>query len=258
MPAVSKLADLQRQIESLERSGSSPLSAPRLEGPQLAFGHPSIDAHFSAGGLAWGVHQFASPAGDPAASRAFSLMLLARRLASGAARCLILQEASAHREAGAFYGPGLKALGVDPDRVVFVAAPDGREGLRAIYDALAVRAFDILIADLCDDAGLADLSVTRRFNLSALRGRALVFLTTPDLSATSAALTRWRVASAPSSTSKRHLGGPVLELDLVRNRHGRPGRWVLEWNSHDLRFQSPASGQGRISVAPTLAASVAA
>jgi len=244
MVADAKLAGLRRRIERLEAS-----APPRLgEGAQsaLRLGHADVDQHFNAGGLGWGSHQLAGTAGDALAPRAFGLMLLARYLAERpSARALVVQEASALRESGGLYGPGLHALGLDPGRLVIVQTMDGAGALRAINDALRARTPDILLAELGDGAGLADLSVTRRFNLAARQARALVLLTTPDLSATSAALTRWRVAAAPSDGRKRRLGAPTLMLDLVRNRHGRTGQWILQWNSHDRAFQSvpaPASG----------------
>ena len=117
--------------------------------------------------------------------------------------------------------------------------------LRLINEALWVRAPEIVVGDLWDGAPLADLSVTRRFNLAAASARVLALLTTPDLAATSAAFTRWQVASAPSLAAKRRLGAPALALDLVRNRHGPTGRWILEWSSHDRAFLRQTSFRAR-------------
>ncbi len=163
------------------------------------------------------------------------------------------------------YGPGLHALGIDPGRLILVQVHDGAEVLRLLNEALRVRAPDVVVGDLWDDEALTDLSVTRRFNLAAAKARMLVFLTTPDLSATSAALTRWRVASAPSSVlsfaPRRRLGAPALNVELVRNRHGRTGRWILEWSSHDRSFRSADFGgvrRGEVFPATPLAASLGA
>jgi protein ImuA len=246
MVADPQIADLRRRIERLQASEGGhriDLSEPVLAFRSgLSFGDPAIDAHFPHG-LAWGSHQIAGGAADPVAARAFIALLLARWLAPRpTATALIVQETSALREGGDIYGPGLHALGVDPGRLVLVRAHDGAEVLRLLNEALRVRAPQIVVGDLCDDAALADLSVTRRFNLAAANARALAFLTTPDLSVTSAALTRWLVASAPSSGLPRRLGAPALALELVRNRHGRTGRWILEWSSHDRAFRSVDAG----------------
>ena len=251
------LAALQRQIDRLERT--RPVGGEPAAG--LSSGHPGVDGCFLGGGLAPGTHQVSSAMGDPGAASAFAFLLLARALLQRPRnRALVVQEVSAFKEMGAFYGPGLHALGLDPGRLVFFVAPNGAEALRAVNDALALRAADILFLGLHRDAALADLSVTRRFNLAAERSGAWVFLTTPDLSATSAALTRWRVASAPSFGPSRFLGAPAFDLDLTRNRHGPLGRWRVAWSSHDLRFQPVLlhAGPDRIPIPSPLAASVAA
>jgi len=242
MPPDPKLAGLRRQIERLEASSAYRpygVHEPRGAHTGLSFGDPEIDGLFPDGGLAWGSHQIAGSAGDPAAARAFAAFLLARWFAGRPkAQALIVQEASALREGGGAYGPGLHALGLDPGRLILVQARDGTEVLRLINEALRVRAPEIVIGDLWDGAPLADLSVTRRFNLAAASARVMAVLTTPDLTATSAALTRWQVASAPSLAVRRRLGAPALALDLVRNRHGPTGRWILEWSSHDRAFSA--------------------
>jgi protein ImuA len=249
MVADAKIADLRRRIERLEAGECGHrigLSEPILSARSgLSFGEVDIDAHIP-GGLAWGTHQIAGGAADPVAARAFTALLLARQLSARPnTTVLVVQEASALREGGAIYGPGFHALGVDPGRLVLVQAQSGAEVLRLVNEALRVRAPEVVVGDLWDDAALVDLSVTRRFNLAAANARVLAFLTTPDLSATSAALTRWCVASAPGSAVRRRLGPPALALDLVRNRHGRTGRWILEWSSHDRAFRSADAGAWR-------------
>jgi protein ImuA len=241
MVAAPKIADLRRRIGQ-----HADLSEPALSCRSgLSLGDPEVDAYIP-GGLAWGSHQIAGSAGDPAAARVFTVLLLARQLATRPqTKALIVQEASALREGGAVYGPGLHALGVDPGRLILVQAKDGGEVLRLVNEALRTRAPEVVVGDLWDGAALADLSVTRRFNLAAMNARTLAFLTTPDLSATSAALTRWRVAAAPSSAVRRRLGAPALALDLVRNRHGPTGRWILEWSSHDRVFRSADADDAR-------------
>jgi protein ImuA len=269
MADAATLAALQRQITRLERS--SPLG---VAPPVLACGHREIDGAFAGGGLLPGAHQFASGADDPGAATAFAVLLLARALARPDVQALVVQEVSDLREAGSAYGPGLHALGIDPARLAFLAAPNGAEALRAVNDALALRAAEVVLLGLRRDAGLADLSVTRRFNLAAERGGAWVLLATPDLLATSAALSRWTVASAPSAAPRselgRLLGAPAFDLELLRNRHGRLGRWRAAWSPHARSFQPPSvpvSAPAHVrpdrtlianGSAPPLAASVAA
>ena len=243
MVADASLGELRRHIRRLEASAGPNLAGLTPSGeadrPFLSLGASDIDEHFLAGGLGWGSHQFAAAEGDPVASRAFGVMLAARYMAVRPnSHVLVVQEASALSETGALYGPGLHALGLDPGRLILVRTLDGAESLRAVHEALRAHTPGLVVADLWSGAALADLSVTRRFNLAALKARAMLLLMTPDLSATSAALTRWRVTTAPSLQPRRRLGAPAFSLDLVRNRHGRTGRWTLIWNSHDRTFRT--------------------
>src|SRR5579864_1630407 len=92
------------------------------------------------GGLAGdALHEIApASAGDVAAAMAFTLCLAARFRAASPRRTTILiaSEEFCGRESGALYGPGLLALGLKQDDLVFVNAPDGRALLWTVEEAL--------------------------------------------------------------------------------------------------------------------------
>jgi protein ImuA len=60
----------------------------------------------------------------------------------------------------------------------------------------------------------------------------------------SAAETRWLVKAAPSSSETDDWETPLLEVALVRNRHGRTGQWLMEWDRHNGLFRAPHPGAG--------------
>ena len=194
------------------------------------------------GGLIPGSHQAAGEdAADGAAALGFAAAMMARALeAQPGARGLLVRSGEAAREDGVVHGPGLQALGLNPDRVGVVSVRTGAEALRVVDEALKSGAVAAVLAALWDEPRL-DLSVTRRFNLSAARHGSLAILATRDLEAASAALTRWRVRALPGRESRRRLGRPTFKLDLVRNRFGATGEWILEWNSDERRFQAPSA-----------------
>jgi protein ImuA len=168
----------------------------------------------------------------------FAALLAIRTLAQRpGSRALLVQCADAAREGGAPYGPGLLALGLDPDRIGLAQVRTAADALRVVDEALRSGAVAAVVADL-DHAPQLDLSVTRRFNLSAAPAGALAVMVTRNLSATSAALTRWRVAPAVSRGRRRRLGAPAFQLSLTRNRMGPVGDWTLEWDLDDRLFRS--------------------
>jgi protein ImuA len=201
----------------------------------LRLGHEAIDAACG-GGLAAGTHQIA---GAGAAPLSFGLALMSRALAPIQTRGLLVQAREAAMETGHAYGPGLHALGLDPDRLGLVEVRTEAEALRVVDEALRSGAVAMVLAEL-GRAPRLDLSITRRFNLSARRSGAVALMLTHDLDATSAAHTRWRVGAQASAGRRRRLGRPAFHLSLMRNRLGPTGEWTLEWDSDDRLFRTAA------------------
>ena len=207
-------------------------------GTVVGLGAPEVDGRFRAGGLEAGTHQ---AAGEGAAVLGFAGALLARLQAKRPdAHVLLVQEADAIREYGGLYAPGLKALGTDPDRVALVGAASGEVALKVADEGVRSGVFAAVVLELRRGEGLLDLTLTRRFNMAAQRSGGLVLLLTPGLDQTSAALSRWQVASAPShGPGSQLLGRPAFALELLRNRAGPTGAFSLEWD-HDARAFRPA------------------
>ena len=57
--------------------------------------------------------------------------------------------------------------------------------------------------------------------------------TKPDIGA---AETRWLIRAARSPAQEENWGRPVFDAQLLRNRHGQPGHWVMEWSCDDGLF----------------------
>ena len=242
MSVDTNLARLRSRIERLEAAGTvRTVESDLSQAFGLSLGFAPIDTLLPKGVAGSGVHQIAPASrSDPMGATGFAAALLARGLARPGARALIVREKSAIRETGAVYAPGLKAMGVDPARLVFAETANGPGALRLGDEALRAAAVDILVVELFDGAPLAELRITRRFNLAARPAGMLVLLLTPDLSATSAAVTRWVVSSASSKGRKRRLGRPAFGIGLARNRLGPTGNWTLEWDADERAFAPTA------------------
>ena len=246
-------AYLRRRVARIEARGRRP---ERETAAPVPLGAPALDAAVGGAGLPPGAHQGAPAApGDHAAPLILPLMAAAHAPALDAVKLLIVQEREAAREGGELYAPGLEALGVRPAEAAFVRVKEGAEVLRVTDEAVKRRAVPVVLAELRRGAGLADLAATRRLNLAAQRRGVFLFFITPDLVATSAALTRWRVASAPSRAPPPRLGLPAFHLHLHRNRLGPTGAWEAEWSPRERRFTSAVP---LAAAATALAASVGA
>ncbi len=225
-------AALRRRLRRLDRE-----AAPR-ERRTASLGLAALDAAFTLEGLPAGLHQFAPAAPTALASAWLAPVAVAARRpsTSGGVRVVLVQEADARREGGAPYGPGLEALGVAAADIAVVHSRSALDALGATEAALRLHAAPVVMLELRRGEAQADLAATRRLDLLARRAGAWLFLLTPTLHATSAALTRWRVHPAASPGVRRRPGPPAVRLELLRNRAGRTGAWTLLWNPHERRF----------------------
>jgi protein ImuA len=135
------------------------------------------------------------------------------------------------------FPPGLEQAGLAPSRLLFVAAPDMGQRLMAIEEAAGACA--AVVGEIAL-AGEALMRATRRLQLVAERTGAFILLVAPrEMADPSAAVTRWRVAPAPSllpGVRALHPGaggvglGPMcLRLDLWRAKGLAGGKsWLVE------------------------------
>lgn len=145
----------------------------------------------------------------------------------------------ASREGGRAFAPGLEELGLSPDRLVLVRVRDGSSALRAAADALTCAALGAVILDLWGPLRALDLPASRRLALAAARsGVTALALRTGAEPEPSAAATRWTLRAA-RSPGFDDWGPPVFDAALVRNRHGRNGRWTMQWDPDAGLFRTP-------------------
>ena len=218
------------------------LSEPRLKDGQIRvpLGHRDADETLS-GGLPKGtLHEvFAHDYSHGAAATGFAAGL-GLRLGEGKPLLWVRQEFSA-LEFGELHGAGLLELGLDPDAVILVRAANAGEVLRAFADGLSCAALGAVIAEIPAEPKLLDLVASRRLSFAAAQKNVSAILVRlaaePDASA---AETRWTVRAA-RSLNEDDWGRAMFEAELIRNRHGRTGAWVMEWNSDDRIFREPNS-----------------
>lgn len=245
------LAALRRDIARIERNAAA---LAEDAAPRLALGCEAVDAALS-GGLARGaVHDvLAATEGDAGAALGFALGLLARLEGP----FLVIEETLAGLEQGLAHGPGLACFGLDPAKGLFVRAKDASALLLSAEEGASCRALAGVLAVLRGGEKAYDLTASRRLALAAGRSGVTVVMLLPARreSVPSAAVTRWRLAAAPSSAPGLWAGGvgpPAFDADLVRHRGGPPLSFRLTWSDHDRAFsheplsrRRPAASAGR-------------
>jgi protein ImuA len=189
----------------------------------------SIDSLLG-GGLARGTLHEVAAVSEPhlAAATGFVLGLTARERACV---CWIAED-MAFIESGAPYGGGLDAFGLAPERILSVAASKPRDLLWAMEEALRCRTVRVVIGEWRH--GAIDTVAIRRLSLAAAESGALaVMLRASPADDASTAATRWIVGASPSAVALHGPGCSRFAAQLVRNRCGPLGSWILEWSDSD-------------------------
>ena len=251
------IEQLRQRLRALEKPAEI---ADGLGG--LPLGVAAIDAALG-GGLARGaLHEIAAVSeAHLTTATGFVLGLAAHEQAHVA----WIAEDMALAESGAPYGPGLDAFGLAPERLLTVSVARSHDLLWTMEEALHCRAVRIVIGEVRDSA--VSTVALRRLSLAAAKSGVLaLLLRASPTDETSTAATRWIVGAASSVIPGRERNErtrnpeinaevasgfrvrafsasrndeeirPRFAAQLVRNRCGPTGSWILEWSDSDERF----------------------
>ncbi len=216
------LARLKAAVDERKRRG----------GAKLMTGVEAVDMALPGGGLAvGGVHELWDGAASGFAAAA--AQWVAGLLADGTGPVLWCSRGLD------LYGPGLAALGFDPERLIAVRTRQDADTLWALEEALRHGG----LAAAVGEVGFLDLTASRRLQLAAERtGTPAFVLRRPHYMreqrvVPTAVETRWRVSPAPASAlAVPGLGAPHWRLELLKARNGRTGEWMIDWNHETLSF----------------------
>jgi protein ImuA len=210
----------------------------------FAFGLPALDSCLPEGGLVCGaLHEIVPEPHATSAALGFIATLLAHICPPSpqrtAEKFFFVLPAYGFRDDGRLYGHGLRALGVDPERLILVETAHRKDTLWAIEEALRSGA-PAAVAGIVDKL---DLKLSQRLHLAAVDCGLPLFLLRPahDLQS-SAAATRWRVGPAAAARDRFGLViRPRWHVSLERCRNGRPGEWSVEYDHVAHRFSLGAA-----------------
>lgn len=163
---------------------------------------------------------------------------------------LWISEGSEAQRQGRLYPPGLIELGIDPDAIIHIDAPDSIAALRAAADGVRSSAMGAVILELTGKKpkGL-DMTATRRLSLSAQKSGVLNLLLRSGSNLEdplpTAAFSRWQVAAAPSAALEANAPGhSAFDITLLRHRSGLYGLSArLEWNRDNHAFRERQTGE---------------
>jgi protein ImuA len=248
---TNTLANLRGRIERLEAPGDTHALN------RMALGHAVADATLQ-GGLATGALHEVFAAGRQSGAATGFIAGLAGRLTARRPLVWVRQDFS-DLESGALSMNGLAELGLDPRRLVTVRAPDADNALRTAADALACDAVGAVVLEVWGEARQLDLVASRKLTLTAqASGVTCLVLRVAAEPQPSTAETRWIVRAAHSPPGAALMpaaawtawGAPMFDAQLVRNRHGALGQWIMEWKCDECLFSEPAAYPQPVAATP--------
>jgi protein ImuA len=242
---TSTLASLRGDIERLEAHGDG------YALHKAALGHAGVDAALRGGLALAAVHEVFAEGHQSAAATGF-IAGLAGRVAPRRPLVWVRQDFS-EIELGRLSMSGWAELGLDPRSVVSVRAADAEAALRTAADALACDAVGVVVLEVWGEVRQLDLVASRKLTLAAqASGVTGLLLRVAAQQKPSTAETRWivRAAHSPPSADGSAWGAPVFDAELVRNRHGPVGRWIMEWKCDERLFAEPAAYPQPVAAAP--------
>jgi len=206
--------------------------------PVLPFGIAAVDQRLATNGLRLdALHEIAPGSaglGDDAAATLFTAGLAAR--AWGPVLWVVRRRD--------LFAPGLYQAGLAPERLLYAEANDDPELLALMEEGLRHRGLGAVIGEV----KRASMANTRRLQLAAEGGRTIALLMKrhareggDPLAVPSAAVTRWRIAAAPSTPLPvAGIGRPRWRVELARQRGGESHHWTLEACDETGRLALPA------------------
>jgi protein ImuA len=212
----AKIKALQQQMVALASNGKKCSTLP--------FGVAAMDASLPGGGVALGALHEIHGAGTEAESGAVAAAFLAGILARLQPERPVLW----CLEQADLYMPGLALYGLAPERLILAQAVRDQDILWAMEEGLRCRALAAVIGEVKALPALASRRLQLAAETSGVTG--FVLPRRPGGAATSAAVTRWRIAALPGSLAPGEpgVGRPLWRVDLWRCRGGIPRSWTVE------------------------------
>jgi protein ImuA len=251
----ARLAALREEVRRVERSGSA-----GDERPCLAFDIPEVDQRLAGGGLAWGLHEAApaTPAPNDEAAATLFLAALAARFAIARGKGGQVLWALTRRD---LFAPGLAQAGLAPDRLLYAECRNDEEVLAVMEEGARHGSLACMVGEV----GRLAMASARRLQLAAEEGGGAALMlrrwrkanvdplgASTGMSTPSPALTRWRIACAPSAALPYERIGPYdgigrarWQVALARQRGGPPFQWILEAPDAEARLALAARSGDR-------------
>lgn len=237
-----RLAALRAEVRAIESHGAGEARE------VLPFGVEALDARLEGGGLATAaLHEFAGASAgisDDCAACLFVAGIAGRRSRAQAGATVLW--ALRRRD---LFAPGLAQAGLAPGVLLYAECGCDEDVLAAMEEGLRHGG----LAGVVGEVGRAGMSAARRLQLAAEQSGTTALILrrwrrsdVDPLALPSSAMTRWRIACAPSAILPvPGVGRARWHLTLTRQRGGEPFECLVESPDAEGRLALPALPRDR-------------
>lgn len=232
------IAQLQKDIFPLQ-GFKSKLNTAAMNVLPLEINNAFPHARFPAGAI----HEFFYAAAEhAAATTGFVSGILAFLMQNGGA-CIWLSPFKM------IFPPALKFFGISPDKIIFIDLKKEKEILWAMEEALKCNGLSAVIGVMPE----LSFTASRRLQLAVEQSQVTGFILrhNPRNMNTTACVTRWKITPLPSElpANMPGVGFPRWNVELLKVRNGKPGKWQVEFAAgryrHISRIAAIVPGQQR-------------
>lgn len=219
------IAELQRKIFPLQ-GYRSVINGSAFDGGLGHIKYAFPNASFPIGA----VHEFfCSGCEDASATSGFIAGILSSLMGATGASLWISTSRS-------IFPPALQSFGIEPDKIIFIDLLKEKDRLWVMEEALKCNGLSAVIAEMQD----IGFTASRRLQLAVEQSRVTGFIIRHNpINMTTACVTRWRIKPLASEqvNGLPGVGFPKWDVELLKVRNGKPGRWQLEWREGKFQHQ---------------------
>ncbi len=132
----------------------------------------------------------------------------------------------------------LKIFGIDPERILFVDAGKTKDSLWAIEEALKCNALIAVVGEITE----LTFNDSRRLQLAVEKSHVTGFIHRfkPKTENAVACVSRWKISPVTSVLNDLPgVGFSRWEVELLKVRNGKTGKWQVEWTPKGLEYILP-------------------
>ena len=134
----------------------------------------------------------------------------------------------------AIFPAALKFFNVEPDKIIFINTKKPKELLWLVEEALKCEGLAAVVGEVAE----VTFTESRRLQLAVEQSRVTGFLirnNSRNINA-NACTARWKISPGPSilTGDLPGIGFPAWNIELLKIRNGKPGRWQMQWAYNKL------------------------